>query len=108
MEISVKHPFIFDNRLVPDEFQGIKVHNIIIGDSPLEFPEPGHDFELLEVYHAPERYINFVNRCITQIRKKLKNPDLPKEEALDAITGGFEKHIKWCEELSENTKKRQN
>ena len=108
LRISVKHPFIFDNRLVPEEFNGIKVLNIIIGDFPLEFPEPTHDLEPLEQHFAPERYVSFVSRSLNLIRKKLKNPDLSKIEALDAITGGFENHVKWCKELAENSKNHEN
>lgn len=96
-QITVKHPFVFDNRLVPTEFQGIEVLNVIVGKFPAEFPEP---LTLIrnEEYYNPERYIKFVKRSISRIRKKLKKPDLSEEEALDALTfdGDFNKHVDWC------------
>ncbi len=83
--LKVSHTFIFDNRLIPTGFHGIKVMNIIIGKFPLEFPEPQTDMPL-EDYYNPERYIKFINRNISFIRKELKRPDLSKEEALKALT----------------------
>ena len=85
LQIRVSHTFIFDNRLIPTGFHGIKVMNIIIGKFPFEFPEPLTDVSL-EDYYNPERYIKFINRNISLIRKELKRPDLSKEEALKALT----------------------
>ena len=103
MEITVKHPFVFDNRLVPQAFQGVKVNNVCIGKFPKEFPEPTTDDVPLEIHFAPDRYIAFVNRKLTLIRKKLKKPNLTKGEALDAISfeGSFEKHVNWCKQLAQ-------
>lgn len=99
IEITIKHPLIFDNRLVPSEFQGIKIRNVTIGKFPSEFPEPLVEIRL-EEYYDPERYIKFVKRKLSQIRKKLKRSDLSEEEALDALTGDFNKHIVWCNNLA--------
>ncbi len=99
LQIMVKHPFIFDNRLVPVEFQGIKVSNVKTGKFPLEFPESLTDIPL-EDYYNPERYIAFVKRSLSRIRKKLNRPDLSEVEALDALTGDFKKHVEWCNLLS--------
>ena len=99
LQITVQHRFVFDNRLVPSEFNGIKVTNTTVGEMPLEFPEPLNDIPL-EEYYNPKRYIRFVNRCLPQIRRKLKKHDMSVQEALDALTGGFDKHIDWCIALS--------
>lgn len=104
VQITVKHPFVFDNRLIPENFQGFEVDNVTIGKFSKEFPDPGHNYQPIEEYYAPERYIAFVSRKINLIRKTLKNPGLSEADALDALTGGFEKHIKWCEELSQGRK----
>ena len=35
--ISVSHPFVFDNRLLPETFEGTYVRSSIHGDLPKEF-----------------------------------------------------------------------
>lgn len=98
-QITVTHNFIFDNRLIPTEFQGIEICNITLCISfPSEFPDPGYYGQPIEEYYAPERYIAFVKRMLPEIRKKLKKPDLSEAEALEAITGGWKKHLKWCKQ----------
>ena len=100
IEITISHPFLFDNRQVPNEFNGIKVNNVTTGKFPKEFPNPETDIPLAE-YYNPERYIKYVNRNLSLIRRKLKIPKMSKEEALDALTGGFKDHVKWCNKLSQ-------
>lgn len=99
LRITVKTPFVFDRRLLPTMFHGIEVLNVTIGKSPSEFPEPLTDVPL-EEYYNPERYVRFVKRSLPEIRKKLKTPDLSEEDALDALTGNFNKHIDWCNALA--------
>ncbi len=84
LQITVQHPFVFDNRLVPSEFHGIKVINVVIGKFPLEFPEPLTDITW-EEYYAPERYRKFAKRKLAVIKKKLKKPNLTEEEAVAAL-----------------------
>jgi hypothetical protein len=84
LQITVQHPFVFNNRLVPSEFQGIKVGNFVIGKFPSEFPEPLTDITW-EEYYAPERYRKFAKRKLALIRKKLKEPNLTEEEAVAAL-----------------------
>lgn len=84
LQITVQHPFIFDNRLVPKEFHGIKVGNFVIGKFPSEFPEPLTDITW-EEYYAPERYTKFAKRKLAVIRKTLKKPNLTEEEAVNAL-----------------------
>lgn len=95
LEIVIKHPFIFDNRLVPEEYHGTKVKNLMIGKYPKEFDEV-EDNMRLEEYHNPKRYIRFVERRLSSIRKKLNRPTMSAEEALDALTNGFQEHVEWC------------
>ncbi len=102
IEIHVNHPFIFDNRLVPTEFKGVIVKNITIGEPyPKEFFEDIEENEPTPFYRLedPEKYINFVTKHLEIIRKQLLSPEMTKEEALDALTGGFEKHKKWFNDV---------
>jgi hypothetical protein len=95
VRFEVYHSFIFDNRLVPEEFQGIKVQNITLDDYPSEF-DITEDAPILNAeYYHPDKYIKFVDREINTIAKKLKRKDLTKREALDALTGDFYLHLKW-------------
>lgn len=94
--IDVKHPFIFDVRLIPTEFNGISVRNIWVGEFPEEFPS-SNDSLPLEEWYAPGRYRKFVDRNLKLIADTLHQPDLSEPEALDALTGDFEKHLEWCE-----------
>jgi hypothetical protein len=87
-QITISHQFVFDNRLVPKEFNGIKVQNQIVGSFPLEFPEPNEEI-LIEEYYATERYVLFIDRSLPLIRKTLMNEKMTKEEALIALKGDF-------------------
>ena len=95
VRISIKHPFIFDNRLVPEEFNGIEVENITIGEYPSEFDVPDDAVILNTDYYHPEKYIKFVERELNTIGEKIKCKNLSKKEALNAITGDFDAHLKW-------------
>ena len=93
ISISIKHPFIFDHRLVPKEFNGIEVTNVIIGDFPSEFDIPD-DAEILNTdYYHPEKYIKFVDRKLKTIARELKRVNLTKKEALDVLTGDLDAHL---------------
>lgn len=98
LEIEVRHPFIFDIRLIPTDFKGICVKDITTGKYPKEFPS-GNAALPLEDWYAPERYVKFVESNLSLISRKIKIPDLTKSEALNALTGNFEKHINWCTKL---------
>ena len=83
---------------MPEAFKGIEVENITIGEYPSEFDVPDDAVILNTDYYHPEKYIQFVEREINIIAKKLKCKNLTKKEALDAITGDFDAHLKWYEE----------
>lgn len=93
LQISVKHPFVFDNRLIPQKFNEIKVHNITMG-IPFEFKPLTGKAPLFEI-EDPKKYESFVDHNLDLIRETLKNPKLSKEEALDALTGNFNEHVEW-------------
>lgn len=97
-QIEVWRPFIFDVRLIPTEFNGIKVVDHFFGSYPSEFPSV-HAAIPLEEFQAPERYIKFVDNNLGLISNKIRIPSLTRDDALDALTGDFEKHIKWCNEM---------
>ena len=91
-KIEVSHPFIFDNRLVPKEFENIEVINITYVNSfPMEFDVSNDEEILIAEFYHPKRYMKFVERELKSISKKLLIKDLTKEEALDALTGDFKK-----------------
>ncbi|MCB9190292.1 MAG: hypothetical protein H6602_01315 [Flavobacteriales bacterium] len=100
-QIDVKHPFIFDLRLIPTEFNGIRVKNIWIGEFPEEFPS-SNDSLPLEQWYSPERYRKFVARNLNLIAETLDRPDISDVEALDALTGDFRKHVEWCESIKKS------
>lgn len=104
IEIHVNHPFIFDNRLVPTEFNGIKVTNITIdGAYPKEFFDDIEENVEIPFYilESPDKYISYVTQHLDSIRTELKAPNMTMAEALDALTGGFEKHKKWFNDVVE-------
>lgn len=102
IEIEVRHPFIFDVRLIPKRFMGYKVKSIIVGKPyPNEFfdgIEEGIEIHLY-MLEDPEKYISYVKKHIDGIRQQLNSPDMSIAEALDAITGDFEAHKKWYNDL---------
>ena len=85
--IGYSHPFIFDQRKAPPSiYLGVDVR----GGTPLnEMPE---EFQITdrerEYVWAYQRYEKFVDRCEDQIRKELGDPDMTREEMLDALTNG--------------------
>lgn len=95
IQIEVWRTFIFDIRLIPKEFNGIEVIDQFYGSYPKEFPSDNASLPL-EEWEAPERYIKFVDNSLELISKKINIPNLIRDEALDALTGDFKKHIKWC------------
>jgi hypothetical protein len=99
--IIVGHRFIFDYRLLPDHFESHEVKSNLCEKMPKEFPLPYPGMQI-EVYHAPERYTLFVERNIEKIRKTLHSERMTVYEALDALTGSWDDHLKWINELKEN------
>ena len=95
--ISVSKPFIFDNRNIPTSFDGIQVKKRIVGEMPIEFQidRTQPDWHKKEYIWAPERFELFVDRALGEIKDKLGDSRLTREEALDAVCfGNFEEHAR--------------
>lgn len=96
--ISVSTPFIFDNRLIPQEFMGLKVRKGISEDDlPEEFKNIDNEKEYIWAY---QRFESFVDNNCDLIRRRLGSDQMSREEMLDAICfGDFMAHktqcIKW-------------
>lgn len=92
--INVSKPFIFDNRLLPKKFEGIVVKKRISGDLPEEFKENKEKF-----IWSPDRYEKFVDRCASLIKDQLGNPEMTRDEMLDAVCfGDFNGHKVKCDQ----------
>ena len=91
-QIYVRHPFIFDNRFVPKEFESIKVINVTISSTLPACLNPSDDKPLWQV-EDPANYVRFVEDNHAMIREKLQSPSITKIEMLDALTGNFELHV---------------
>lgn len=96
--IKVSKPFIFDNREIPDKFEGIKLQKRISGELPDEFRENKETF-----IWAPAKYERFVDRCAEEIKQSLGEEEMTRDEMLDAVCGGdFDAHVvkvtQWAKE----------
>jgi len=95
MAIDVSHPFVFDNRALPQTFEDVDVRAGIEGELPEEFKvndrEP--DGYKNEYRWAPERFEAFVSRAEKEIKEKLGDENMSRDEILDAICfGNFKQH----------------
>ena len=99
--IMVSKPFVFDNRALPKIYQGIEVKSKIEGALPEEFK-----VEIGKAYvWAPQHFEKFVDRCSNEIKKTLNNPNMSRNEMLDALAfGNFEDHKKKCVQLMQEGK----
>ncbi|MEY4594312.1 MAG: hypothetical protein RIQ47_722 [Bacteroidota bacterium] len=94
--IDVSRPLVFDNRELPKSFEGIEVKAIIHGDLPTEFSidRTQPDWSKKEYIWAPERFESFVDRCSDDIRKKLGDPKMSREDMLSALAfGDYNAHV---------------
>jgi hypothetical protein len=93
--IDVSRPLVFDNRELPKNFEGLEIKAVIHGELPTEFniDRTQPDWLKKEYIWAPERFELFVDRCCDDIRKKLGNPQMTREDMLSALAfGDFEAH----------------
>jgi hypothetical protein len=99
--IMVSKPFVFDNRALPKVYQGIEIKSKIEGVLPDEFKvETGKGY-----VWAPNHFEKFVDRCSNEIKKTLNNPEMSRNEMLDALAfGNFEEHKKKCIQLMQEGK----
>jgi hypothetical protein len=92
--ISFWVPFIIDNRKIPKFFQGFRVDTITISTTePAEFDFGDREDVSWEEWRNPKLFEDFVNRCENEIRLKLGNPEMTRDEILDALAyGDFKKY----------------
>lgn len=92
--LSVMHPFIFDNRKIPEYFLGVKVLNIIRADTfPTEIEDTIYDVAGFEMNYTPMQYHKYVQENLNEIRAILMDPHMTFSDALDAICmGDFDKY----------------
>ena len=93
--IEISRPLIFDSRSIPDRYEGLRIKRRIHGPLPEEFQidREAVDWHKREYVWAPERFEKYVTRCADEIRKALGDPDMSKDDMLDALCfGSYEKH----------------
>ena len=98
--IRLTHPFIFDRRTLPGYYLGVR---IMLGYA-LPLPPEFEGQRLPQAYvWAPTNYERFVDRCGGEIRRQLGQPDMTREEMLDALVGfSFEWHRRRCRDAARN------
>jgi len=105
--INVTRPLVFDNRALPKSFEGLEIKAVISGDMPMEFKidRTKPDWQKAEYIWAPERFENFVDRCSDEIKKKLGDPKMTRNDMLSALCfGNYEEHKKKTQQLIKDGK----
>ncbi len=102
IKIDVKHPRIFDIRLIPKQFEGIEIMDINVGKEPVEFSDSKYALPWYEIF-SPENYRKFVTNNLDTIRRKQNKPNWNIDEALNALTGDFVAYEKKCIEARDDT-----
>lgn len=91
--IAVTTPFLFDNRLIPEEFMGLTVR-CGVSDLPEEFSRIAKYGDYIWAY---QRFEEYVDNHGDHIRNKLGKPEMTREEMLDALCfGDFKAHKERC------------
>ncbi len=102
--IMVSKPFMFDNRQLPKTYEGLDIKAKIEGELPKEFAF-NKDAVKKEYVWAPMKFEKYVDRCSEEIRKNCNNPDMSRQEMLDALAfGNFEEHKKKSLQLMKDGK----
>ena len=104
IEIQVWHPFIFDKRLIPTGFLGLKVTSIVYCNTIPEWFTQDQNASLVDSEN-PTKYMIYVHNHLEEIRSKLGLKSLGGREAMDAITGNFEEHINYWKNLKKSAEK---
>ncbi len=92
--IMVSKPFMFDNRQLPKSYEGLEIKAKIEGILPKEFAINKETVKKDYVW-APNKFEKYVDRCSDDIRKQFNNPNMTRQEMLDALAfGSFEDHKK--------------
>ncbi|HRD40648.1 MAG TPA: hypothetical protein PLC65_18610 [Bacteroidia bacterium] len=92
--IMISKPFLFDNRQLPKIYEGLEIKSKIEGGLPEEF-KFDKEAAKKEYLWAPAKFEKYVDRCSDEIRKQFGNPNMSRQEMLDALAfGNFEEHKK--------------
>jgi hypothetical protein len=92
--IMISKPFLFDNRQLPKTYEGLEIKSKIEGGLPEEF-KFDKEAAKKEYLWAPAKFEKYVDRCSDEIRKQFGNPNMSRQEMLDALAfGNFEEHKK--------------
>lgn len=100
-QITVRHDFLFDNRLVPERFKNFELENVTIWPLPENFPEDDLGVSPRS-FHHPKHFITYVKTNLDLIRKTLGDETLTELDALDALvhTGDFIAYLDYWANLS--------
>jgi len=105
--IEISRPLIFDSRVIPDRYEGLRVKRRIHGPLPEEFQidRDSVDWHKREYVWAPERFEKYVDREGGKISKALGNPEMSREDMLNAICfGNYQAHKEKVEKLIDEGK----
>lgn len=92
--IMISKPFLFDNRQLPKSYEGLEIKSKIEGGLPQEFAVSKDPTKRSYVW-APINFEKYVDRCADDIKKQFGNPNMTRQEMLDALAfGNFEEHKK--------------
>lgn len=93
--ISVSTPFIFDRTKLPHKFISLNIRNGIAEDElPIEFINVDKEKEYIWAYHRFEQYVDNNEELIS---KTLKDPNMTRNQMLNALCfGNFKKHKEMC------------
>lgn len=92
--IMISKPFLFDNRLLPKTYEGLDIKSKIEGGLPEEF-KIEKEVVKKDYLWAPVKFEKYVDRCSDDIKKQFNNPNMSRNEMLDALAfGSFEDHKK--------------
>lgn len=100
--IEISRPLIFDSRVIPDRYEGLRIKRRIHGPLPEEFriDRDSVDWHKREYVWAPERFEKYVDRKAEYIRKQLGDPELTRDELLDCLCfGNYKAHKEKVDKL---------
>lgn len=100
--IEISRPLLFDSRMIPDRYEGLRVKRRIHGALPEEFQidRSAIDWHKREYVWSPERFEKYVDRCADEIRKTLGDENMSREDMLDALCfGNFKAHREKCDQM---------
>lgn len=95
--VSITRPFIFDGRQLPRYYMGLRIDTEI----PInEIPKALRKKEGWSDTRLYKKYEKYVDRDIDKIRLEMDNPNMTREEVLDALCPGndFKDWVSRCKE----------